>query len=295
MNGLIYSLASLCYPHLPTLPPPPQIPIAPLSRRHALTLSLTSLPLSFLSSTSTAAANETFPYVCPSAATATSKVFLDISIDGIPSGRITVGLFGTSAPKGAARFSSLVSGADGVSYRRRGFLKITPTYIQHSGVRSYGADADLARHSGTYLAVEDLLSEWAATADVCGVRSKAWTVGIVVRDPLRPPATTRVVARNGRIVVEEEKSGTAPNGTEFVIATRDSPELDEKALVVGRVVDGMDVVERIAGVSVVRDNTASPYFRVAKLIGDKRAIVAERGFNRPYAKVVVTNCGLLMD
>lgn len=33
--------------------------------------------------------------------------------------------------------------------------------------------------------------------------------------------------------------------------------------------------------------------RVAKLIGDKRAVVAERGFNRPYSKVIVTNCGLL--
>lgn len=34
-------------------------------------------------------------------------------------------------------------------------------------------------------------------------------------------------------------------------------------------------------------------FRVAKLIGDKRAVVAERGFNRPYSKVVVTNSGLI--
>lgn len=33
--------------------------------------------------------------------------------------------------------------------------------------------------------------------------------------------------------------------------------------------------------------------RVAKLIGDKRAVVAERGFNRPYLKVVITNCGLI--
>jgi len=35
------------------------------------------------------------------------------------------------------------------------------------------------------------------------------------------------------------------------------------------------------------------YYRVAKLIGDKRAVVAERGFNRPYSKVIVTNCGLM--
>ena len=33
--------------------------------------------------------------------------------------------------------------------------------------------------------------------------------------------------------------------------------------------------------------------RTAKLIGDKRAVVAERGFNRPYSKVIVTNCGLM--
>jgi peptidyl-prolyl cis-trans isomerase B (cyclophilin B) len=33
--------------------------------------------------------------------------------------------------------------------------------------------------------------------------------------------------------------------------------------------------------------------RVAKLIGDKRAVVAERGFNRPYTKILVTNCGVL--
>lgn len=35
--------------------------------------------------------------------------------------------------------------------------------------------------------------------------------------------------------------------------------------------------------------------RVAKLIGDKRAVVAERGFNRPYTKIVVTNCGVLSN
>lgn len=33
--------------------------------------------------------------------------------------------------------------------------------------------------------------------------------------------------------------------------------------------------------------------RVAKVIGDKRAVVAERGFNRPYTKVQVTNCGFI--
>jgi peptidyl-prolyl cis-trans isomerase B (cyclophilin B) len=31
----------------------------------------------------------------------------------------------------------------------------------------------------------------------------------------------------------------------------------------------------------------------AKLIGDERAVVAERWFNSPYSKVIVTNCRLM--
>nr|ACJ83585.1 unknown [Medicago truncatula]AFK49513.1 unknown [Medicago truncatula] len=55
----------------------------------------------------------------------------------------------------------------------------------------------------------------------------------------------------------------------------------------------MEFVQKISQVKTVQENTSSPYFRVAKLIGDKRAVVAERGFNRPYSKVVITNCGVI--
>lgn len=145
------------------------------------------------------------------------------------------------------------------------------------------------------LTSDELVSEYEKQDRCGGVRSVAGMVGIVVKNPLIRPPSTKIVAREGRIEVEEEDGEMGPNGTEFVIATKDSPEMDAAALVVGRVVDGMEVVERIAGVSAVKDNSGSPYFRVAKLIGDKRAAVAERGFNRPYFKVVVTDCGLLKD
>ncbi|KAF7135864.1 hypothetical protein RHSIM_Rhsim08G0138500 [Rhododendron simsii] len=118
------------------------------------------------------------------------------------------------------------------------------------------------------------------------------SVSIILRDPLKPPPKLKLVARKGKLEIEEEEVGTEPNGTEFLIATKDSPELDAAALVVGRVLEGMEVVHRIGQVKTVQENSSSPYFRVAKLIGDKRAVVAERGFNRPYAKVVVSNCGL---
>ncbi|KAF3437312.1 hypothetical protein FNV43_RR20065 [Rhamnella rubrinervis] len=225
----------------------------------------------------------------------TKRAFLGISIHGQPVGRIIVGLYGNDAPVGVATFSDLVSGAAGISYRRKVFVKIMPSYVQHGGVRSYGVDAEMAKRTGITTTVENLVEEWEKMEERCGAGTKnlAGSVSIVVRDPSKPPPKPKLVARKGKLEIDQEEVGTAPNGTEFVIASKDSPELDVSALVVGKVLEGMEVVERIGQVQTVKENTSSPYFRVAKLIGDKRAVVAERGFNRPYSKVVVTNCGLV--
>ncbi|KAF5758332.1 putative peptidylprolyl isomerase [Helianthus annuus] len=225
----------------------------------------------------------------------TKRAFLDIAIDGKPMGRIVVGLYGNNAPNGTTKFSDFVSGAAGISYRRKEFVKITPNYIQHGGVRSYGVDAELAAQTGRNFAVENLVAELERENGRCpGTKNVAGSVGIIVRDPFKPPPKQKLVARNGKLVIDEEEIGKEPNGTEFVISTKDSPELDASTLVIGKVLEGMEVVEKIGQVKTVQENTSSPYFRVAKLIGDKRAVVAERGFNRPYSKVIVTNCGIMM-
>ncbi|KAL9998120.1 putative peptidylprolyl isomerase [Helianthus debilis subsp. tardiflorus] len=225
----------------------------------------------------------------------TKRAFLDIAIDGKPIGRIVVGLYGNNAPNGTTKFSDFVSGAAGISYRRKEFVKITPNYIQHGGVRSYGVDAELAAQTGRNFAVENLVAELERENGRCpGTKNVAGSVGIIVRDPFKPPPKQKLVARNGKLVIDEEEIGKEPNGTEFVISTKDSPELDASTLVIGKVLEGIEVVEKIGQVKTVQENTSSPYFRVAKLIGDKRAVVAERGFNRPYSKVIVTNCGIMM-
>ncbi|KAF5734621.1 Peptidyl-prolyl cis-trans isomerase B [Tripterygium wilfordii] len=223
----------------------------------------------------------------------TKQAFLDISIDREPAGRITIGLYGHDIPVGAARFSSLVSGPAGISYRRKEFIKIMPNYVQHTGVRSYGVDAELAYRSGSDFASGSLVQEWEKENEKCpGTKNLAGTVSIIVRDPSKPPPKLKLIAKNGKLEIDQEEIRADPNGTEFIIAINDSPELDSSTLVVGRVLGGMEVVEKIRQVKTVQENTSSPYFRAAKLIGDKRAVVAERGFNRPYSKVVVTNCGL---
>ncbi|XAR63878.1 Peptidylprolyl isomerase [Bertholletia excelsa] len=226
--------------------------------------------------------------------TLTKKAFLDVAIDGQPVGRIVIGLHGNNAPAGVARFSDLVSGAAGITYRRKEFIKIMPTYVQHGGLRSYGIDAELAKQTGNSLAADSLKAEWEKMNEKCpGTKNVEGSVSIIVRDPTKPPPKLKLVAKNGKLQIDEEEVGKDPNGTEFVIAIKDSPELDASSLVIGRVLEGMEVARRIGQVKTVQENTGSPYFRVAKLIGDKRAVVAEKGFNRPYSRVVVSNCGLL--
>lgn len=192
----------------------------------------------------------------------TKKAFLDISIDGKPVGRIVIGLFGNDAPNGTARFASLVSGRAGISYRRKEFVKIMPNYVQHGGVRSYGVDAELAKRTGSNLEAENLVDEWERVNEKCpGAKNLAGTVSIVVRDPSKPPPKLKLIARQGKLEIDEEEVGTAPNGTEFIITMKDSSELDASALVVGRVLEGMEVVEKIGQVKTVQENTSSPYFR----------------------------------
>ncbi|CAA0838657.1 Peptidyl-prolyl cis-trans isomerase CYP26-2-chloroplastic [Striga hermonthica] len=290
--------ARLLYHHLkpppnplltPNPSPPNNNPI--LISRRKLVASSPLLPLSIaISGRSRAETIDTEnapppPTNCPDPANTTREAFLDVSIDGEPVGRIVIGLYDAAVPSGAARFAELVSGAAGLSYRKKEFVKIMPSYVQHGGLISYES-----RKERNLALVQEFERQRGSS---CGTKNVAGSLSIIVRDPTKPPPKVKVVARKGKLEIDEEETRMDPNGTEFVIATKDSPELDESALVVGIVVGGMDVVDRIAQVKTVQDNSSSPYFRVAKLIGDKRAVVAERGFNRPYSKVVVTNCGLI--
>ena len=72
-----------------------------------------------------------------------------------------------------------------------------------------------------------------------------------------------------------------------------APALDDTNLIVGRVVEGMAVLEQLAKLPVVRDNSGSPFLAAGKAIGDKRATVAELGFNRPFNKIVIGKSGVL--
>ena len=94
-----------------------------------------------------------------------------------------------------------------------------------------------------------------------------------------------------------------PSGTSFVLTTVTQQsaidaeslsklkELDETYLIVGSVVEGEDVLMKLKELPYNKSNEDSLFFKAGKSSGDKRALVAERGFNRPFAKIVISDSG----
>lgn len=94
----------------------------------------------------------------------------------------------------------------------------------------------------------------------------------------------------------EEKRAATPNGTGFVINLSPSGQggrLEATNLAVGELVGGADVAARLSELKAAQPTADSPYFKLAKKLGDRRADVAEKYFLRPFQKVVVTASGVL--
>ena len=237
----------------------------------------------------------------------TSRVFFDFAIDGQPMGRVVVGVFGDANPIAAARFKALAGGVQGLGYRRTEVNAVeysedggvdTPLFIGTSGVRAFvipGSTTPVEGLPGGNSA--DALFPELAKQTLSHTR--AGLVSIVVdRGAPPPPPKERLVSMNGKFVTVADPPPPGPNGTAFVVtsgAAGAAEILDRTNLVVGAVLEGQDVVDAIAALPTVKDNSASPFFAVAKSIGDKRATVAEQAFGKPFAKVTIAKSGVVQD
>lgn len=224
------------------------------------------------------------------------RAFFDITVDRKPLGRIVIEV-PTSAPAiGGQRFLDLAKGKEGVAFRKTRFELIEDTFIQNAGLKSlsYQASGSTAITGGpdTEL-LEEELAQQAQQAVVGAAHAAPGLVSLLVRPRIDIVSKDKLVASKGKFITVTETFGEIPNGSAWAITTRPFPELDETHLVVGRVVQGMDVVEAIAALPRVKDNTNSPFFQAGKVAGDKRADVAQRAFNKPFAKITVNECGLL--
>ncbi|WIA33093.1 hypothetical protein OEZ86_006247 [Tetradesmus obliquus] len=220
------------------------------------------------------------------------QVFLDVRVEGENIGRIVVELLGDAGVAGQ-RFADLAEGKQGVGYRLSKFDGIYSTYIRNEGVKSlsYTADGEsLIAGGDSVQALEDEMDASSRRHDQAGL------VSIVVREAQERPVQERLVAMGGKLVTLKSQAGEAPNGTSFMITTGPTPELDKTNLVIGRVVGGFDVVQAVGSLPYARPRDSyydKPFFEAGKALGDKRATVAEKRFNRPLKRVMVADAGVL--
>ncbi|RWS22388.1 hypothetical protein B4U80_03436 [Leptotrombidium deliense] len=158
---------------------------------------------------------------------ATDAVFFDISIGGKPAGRIAIALFRGIVPKTVENFVKLSQGSvkDGNGFKGSIFHRVIPGFVIQGG--------DFTAGDGT------------------GGHS---IYGIQFDDE------NFKLKHAGAGWVSMANSGADTNGSQFFITLDATPHLDNKHVVFGKVVKGMDVVKKIT--QLQRDENDKPFQEV---------------------------------